>query len=433
MILTLYKDFLSKKYSKNTLWAYLSPVKAYATWLKGWEPEELIKYMVLQLNDYFVSLVEKYSEKTCQQAKSRLRYFFQWAIENDHLPRNLSPDIVQSLNTYIIEGTRQETLKKEVAGIFKEYSDWLQGLANNTIKYYFTQIRLFADWLEIYTNEAFHPENITPSIIKTYKETLSKEKVPGKNKHYKPGTINTKLMAVMAFCEFALEKGYIHTNPAKRIRDLLANEINNIGDKWLSPREQGTLVHRVEKEKDLLDIAMVFTLLDAGLRPSEVVALDIEDVYLYPVNQAYIYVRDSKRNKSREVPLKYSEKMAGDKIKYISGRLHEALRKYLEYRKQQYGSDQPALFINLGKRITYQFLNRRVKYYAGLAKIGRATPHSLRHSFCKNLVDQGVREVEVAYLAGHTKKDGEPNLQMVARYTKPSARELHRAINQLPE
>lgn len=432
-LLEQYKQYLAAKYKKNTASAYISSVNNYAHWLKGVEPEELLKYMVLQLNDYLVVLAEKYPANTFDLKKNRLLYFFEWIMDNNFLPSDLPPERIKKL-AYIIGGKNLPRPKRELKGVLKEYADWLHMLSINTKNNNISHVKQFMDWLESHLNEPFQPDNITSSIIKTYKEHLTKEKFPGRNKYYTPGTINTKLMAVMSFCEFALDKRYLVTNPAKRIRDLLATEVTNLEDKWLTPLEQSRLIYKLEKEPDnILDIALVLILLDAGLRASEVVALNVEDVTLYPVNQAFIHVRDSKRNKSRTIPIKFIEKKARDKVKYVGGRLHETLRKYLDHRQQIYVSDDVALFLNRGKRITYQFLKRRVKYYGKLIGIGKLTPHSLRHSFCKNLIDQGVRDVEVALLAGHTKKNGDPNLQMVARYTKPGVKELQRAVNQLPE
>lgn len=53
------------------------------------------------------------------------------------------------------------------------------------------------------------------------------------------------------------------------------------------------------------------------------------------------------------------------------------------------------------------------------------TPHTLRHTFCKGLVDAGESLDRVAALAGHS------SLQTTARYTKPTVADLERAVDRL--
>ena len=53
------------------------------------------------------------------------------------------------------------------------------------------------------------------------------------------------------------------------------------------------------------------------------------------------------------------------------------------------------------------------------------TPHTLRHTFGKGLLDAGVDLVTVAALLGHER------LETTAIYTQPSARDLERAVERL--
>ncbi|WP_187290609.1 tyrosine-type recombinase/integrase [Desulforamulus ruminis] len=379
--------------------------------------------MVMQLETYLGALHPVENKST----KDRLRYFFTWALDSKGLPPNIPENKKIFLESFIITGQRIKADKEPLIGVLKEYSEWdqMQTLSENTNKSYLTNNKLFIQWMSSHTNEEFNPLNITPSLIKTYRDELVKTNTPG--------TTNTKLMAIMSLCNFLVEKDFLESNPAKRIRGLLCDEVSNGEDKWLSPREQSLLIHRLEKENILLDITMVLVMLDAGLRPSEVVKLDLNNLTLYPVNQSKIYINNSKRNKSRSVPMKFIEKRFKDKMKYIGGRLHEALRKYIDFRENQYGSDQEALFILRGKRIDYQYLHQRVEYYRQLTGIRRLNPRTLRHSFAKNLKDNGASDTEVAFLLGHTKKNGDPNIQMVARYTKPGTQDLQRTVNRLSE
>jgi site-specific recombinase XerD len=66
-----------------------------------------------------------------------------------------------------------------------------------------------------------------------------------------------------------------------------------------------------------------------------------------------------------------------------------------------------------------------VTKYAYLAQLPGVTPHTLRHSFGKHLLDGGSDLVTVAALLGHA------TLQTVAIYTTPSQRDLERAVARL--
>jgi site-specific recombinase XerD len=61
------------------------------------------------------------------------------------------------------------------------------------------------------------------------------------------------------------------------------------------------------------------------------------------------------------------------------------------------------------------------------AELKDVTPHSLRHSFCKNLVNAGVSLEKVAALAGHE------NLETTRRYCEPSLQDLQQAVEMVSE
>jgi integrase/recombinase XerC len=65
--------------------------------------------------------------------------------------------------------------------------------------------------------------------------------------------------------------------------------------------------------------------------------------------------------------------------------------------------------------------------YAQAAVLKNVTPHSLRHSFCKNLVNAGVSLEKIAALAGHE------SLETTRRYCEPSLQDLQQAIEMISE
>ena len=68
-----------------------------------------------------------------------------------------------------------------------------------------------------------------------------------------------------------------------------------------------------------------------------------------------------------------------------------------------------------------------MKKYARLAGLERVTPHTLRHTFGKRLVDEGVNLVTVAAMMGHAR------LETTALYTQPSARDMAAAVDRLAQ
>ncbi|HHY93713.1 MAG TPA: tyrosine-type recombinase/integrase [Firmicutes bacterium] len=102
--------------------------------------------------------------------------------------------------------------------------------------------------------------------------------------------------------------------------------------------------------------------------------------------------------------------------------IRKVLKEYLE-------SHRPGgewLFLNrYGERLNERSAERMVRKNAQLAGLDRVTVHTLRHAFCKMLVDAGERLDRVAALAGHA------SLNTAARYTKPSFTDLESAVARL--
>jgi integrase/recombinase XerC len=77
------------------------------------------------------------------------------------------------------------------------------------------------------------------------------------------------------------------------------------------------------------------------------------------------------------------------------------------------------------KQFTPRGVQHLVDRYAYNARLDYVTPHTLRHSFCKNLIDVGISLDKVALLAGHT------SLDVTRRYTTPSEQDLQEAVEHL--
>ena len=207
---------------------------------------------------------------------------------------------------------------------------------------------------------------------------------------------------------WALEEKRIQSNPT--------NGVNTIKEqphapKWLERQDLHALVRAVSdrKKPSKRDHAIIVLLVHTGLRVSEACRLDIEDLTIRD-RSGLVRVRQGKGNKYREVPL--------------NSTVRNALREWIGER------ESGPLFTSQkkGGRLTARAVEQMISRYACAACLGegvKVTPHVLRHTFCKGLIDNGVGIDQVAALAGHG------NINTTARYTKPSRQDLQRAVDRM--
>ncbi|MFC7440460.1 tyrosine-type recombinase/integrase [Laceyella putida] len=177
-------------------------------------------------------------------------------------------------------------------------------------------------------------------------------------------------------------------------------KIHHIAPKFLERNERNRLLREVERSANLRNIAIVYLLLYTGLRVSELVALNQEDITVTEQSGS-VKVRKGQRNVARQVPLPPEAR--------------SALYAYLRTRED----DDPALFLsNYKKRITIRSVQRVLEKYG-------VCPHQLRHTYCRELVCSGVDIATVAALVGLS------DINLTRRYSKPSEQELEQAIEKV--
>jgi site-specific recombinase XerD len=97
----------------------------------------------------------------------------------------------------------------------------------------------------------------------------------------------------------------------------------------------------------------------------------------------------------------------------------------LGYHKNK-GSDQQVLIGQRGA-MTPRGIESTLRKYVKQTDLEEVSPHQLRHTFCKNLIDAGVGLEKVATLAGHD------NLETTRRYCTPSEQDLAAAVELIGE
>jgi integrase/recombinase XerC len=300
--------------------------------------------------------------------------------------------------------------------LLMDFQKHLDGLdfAKLTVRGYLADLRHFLRWFEQTNGEELAVELITPTDVKDYKQfMLTVER-------RKASTVNRRLAALSALARWARQTGQIQDDPTEHIK---AVAIAPRGPKWLDKRQQHKLIRAIEKDLQLAkssfpkrwvtrrrDASLVLFLLHTGLRLGETIQLRIDDVQLSE-RKGSVLVRQGKGNKERVVPLNTEARKA------LQGWM--AVRPEGEY-----------LWVTVeGKHdgLSGRTVQRILRRYAKDAKIAELTPHVLRHSFAKNLVNNEVGLEKVAALLGHS------NLNTTRVYITPSERDLEMAVETLGE
>lgn len=282
-----------------------------------------------------------------------------------------------------------------------------------TITGYLGDVRLFAKWHEEHLGEALTPDALTNEAVRGYKQYLLDQAA-------KPKTINRRLAALATYAHFLEQIGYV-TNARNPVQGVKAVKETVLAPKWLDKKQRSALLRAVDKEVEiamrryprlrlmyLRDAAIVKLILFTGLRVGEIIHLRLSDVVLDD-RKGSVVVREGKGTKRREIPL--------------NAKARKALLDYLQMRP-----DVESNMLFLGQRnegVQSKTIQRAVQRYAKKAGLKNATPHILRHSFAKALIDAGVSLEKVATLLGHS------NLNTTRIYTTPSQEELNDAIEKL--
>jgi len=270
-----------------------------------------------------------------------------------------------------------------------------RGMSPRTVAGYLGEVSRFARWHEQSVGAPFDPAAATSLDLADYRRWLL-------DRGLKPATVNRALDALSAFFAWASSEGLAGANPAEGVRRVAEQRR---APRWLGRRELGAFVRAVQKHGSPRDMALVALMLHGGLRVSEACSLRVSDVEVRE-RSGLVRVR-GKGSKYREVPLNVTAR--------------KALSEYLAIHP---GGEW--LFVSRKKsRLSARAAERAIAKYARLAGLEGVTPHALRHTFCKMLVDAGESLDRVAALAGHA------NLNTTARYTKPSLADLERAVDRL--
>lgn len=211
-----------------------------------------------------------------------------------------------------------------------------------------------------------------------------------RERDYASSTVARKTAAIKSFCHHLANSGTLRGDPAER---LTSPKVDKYTPRAITRDEVSRLLvqpelaasHGATRPETTRDCAMLETLYSTGMRVSELMWLDCEDVDL-----GMATVRCASRSaRERLLPLRDSAVRAIDR--YLA-----------ESRPKLSLREEMALFLNhRGNRLTRQGFWLILKSYAEQAGISDITPHTLRHTFATHALRQGADLREVQRLLGH--------------------------------
>ena len=199
-------------------------------------------------------------------------------------------------------------------------------------------------------------------------------------------TISRMMAAIKAFFNYECMQARIRRNPAESLH---APKVEKKAPVVLSVDQVSALLAQPSGQtpKEIRDKAMLALLYATGIRVSELIGIQMEDINM---NIGFLVCRDGERE--RTIPFGRSAKAA--------------LEEYLEYARNELlrGRESDYFFVNCtGGAMSRQGFWKIIKYYGEKAGIEEdITPHTLRHSFAAHLIARGADMRAVQTILGHS-------------------------------
>jgi len=245
------------------------------------------------------------------------------------------------------------------------------------------------------------------NIANTNKTTVIAYLLHLQKKGRATSTISRNLASIRSFYQYLTKKGIISQDPTENLE---SPKVEKKLPQILSTKEVELLLEQPKCDdlKGYRDKAMLELLYATGIRVSELISLDLDDVIL-----EMQYIRCNKGARERIVPIGSVSVNA----------LQEYLTKSRNLLIQR--PDEKALFVNVnGKRLTRQGFWKIIKQYKNQAKINKdITPHTLRHSFAAHLLENGADLRSIQEMLGHSDIS---STQIYAQLAKNRIKEIYK-------
>lgn len=282
---------------------------------------------------------------------------------------------------------------------FLDYLLVERGLSANTISSYGNDMSQFISFsMEIGVE---NPSDINDELLTQFLARLHKEK-------YATTSVSRKLAAVKSFLKFMQREGMVSADTVECVENPKPAKTL---PKTLTEAEIVSLLKQPDLSElnGIRDKAMLETLYATGLRVSELINLEVNDVDL---NEGFLRCI-GKGSKERIVPL---GEMATESIQH-----------YLNFCRGHYAKGERCEFLFLTIRsapITRVGFWKIIKKYAASAGITKhITPHVLRHSFATHLLEHGADIRSIQEMLGHASV---ATTQVYTHVTRDHLRETYR-------
>jgi len=265
---------------------------------------------------------------------------------------------------------------------FLNYLRYERNSSPQTVQTYEESLREFESYISL-RDTGLSLQAVDADLIRDWMESLM-------DKGNTASTINKKLSALRSFYRFSLRRKLVEKDPAHGI---VGPKKSKPLPQFLRESEMDQLLDSLEWDDSYKDVRARTILLffyEAGLRRSELTGLNDVDVD-FGSRQLKV---TGKRNKQRVIP--------------FGQELTDALRQYLEARREQFGlRENGALFLSdKGERMTGSQVYLIVRKYLTLVtSLKKRSPHVLRHTFATAMLNNGAGLESIKKLLGHESVD----------------------------
>lgn len=291
---------------------------------------------------------------------------------------------------------------------FLEYLEIEQNRSQKTITNYHHYLMRFVEFAG-----DIDVVKITPELLRKYRLWLNRYQNDNSDS-LSPTTQNYYLIALRSFLKFCSKRS-ITTMPPEKV-ELARTKRKQVT--FLTPEELAALFAQpdVNTKSGIRDRTILELLFSGGLRVSELVSLNVDDV----------------STKRRE----FMVRGKGQKDRPIF--MSEAAATWIDAYKDTRSDSSPAMFIRYSGnktqdtsgdylRLTPRSIQRLISRYAKLAGITKkVTPHTLRHSFATDLLLNGADIRSVQTMLGHSDIS---TTQIYTHITDPHLKEVHKKFH----
>jgi len=285
--------------------------------------------------------------------------------------------------------------------VFDKYVNYLEAerrASPYTVRNYTTDLLGFFDFLK--TKGVSSLREVDRHVLRDYLSHLMEEGIV-------KASIARKLSAIRSFYRYLVREGVVTTSP---VASTSSPKLDKRLPSFLTPEETVRLLQApdLSTPQGLRDRALMELLYASGLRVSELVNLDMEQVN-FDTNEIRVWGKGSK-----------------ERVVLMGIPAADALNTYLSQGRPNLLGDKrsSALFVNrYGGRLIERRVQRLLQKYASLAGINkRVYPHLLRHTFATHLLDGGAGLRVVQELLGHASLS---STQIYTHVTKSQAKKVY--------